>query len=93
MLALQSFVLDNLLTLNNLLRKQDKEPPFADVDELADHVASTIGELPEEFFLREWMEKQIDTVPGRKMLRASIQEVIDAGGKNLGNRTLFKPKV
>lgn len=92
MLTLQSFILDNLLTLNNLLRKQEKDPPFADLGELADHVASTIEELPEEFFLREWMEKQIDTVPGRKMLRASIQEVIDSSGKNLGNRTLFKPK-
>lgn len=92
MLTLQSFILDNLLTLNNLLRKQEQSPPFSDLDELADHVASTIEELPEEFFLREWMEKQIDTVPGRKMLRASIQEVIDSSGKNLGNRSLFKPK-
>jgi DGQHR domain-containing protein len=92
LLTLQSFILDNLLTLNNLLRKQGKEPPFANLAELADHVASTIEDLPEEFFTREWMEKQIDTVPGRKMLRASIQEVIDAGGKNLGNRTLFKPR-
>ncbi|MGV0718630.1 hypothetical protein ABQE93_24825 [Mycolicibacterium sp. XJ662] len=92
MLTLQNFILDNLLTLNNLLRKQGKEPPFADPEDLRDHVASTIEDLPEEFFTREWTEKQIDTVPGRKMLRASIQEVIDAGGKNLGNRTLFKPK-
>lgn len=92
LLTLQSFILDNLLTVNNVLRKQEKDPPFADLSDLADHVASTIEDLPEEFFTREWTEKQIDTVPGRKMLRASIQEVIDAGGKNLGNRTLFKPK-
>lgn len=92
LLTLQSFILDNLLTLNNLLRKQGSQPPFGDLTELPDHVASTIEDLPEEFFTREWTEKQIDTVPGRKMLRASIQEVIDAGGKNLGNRTLFKPK-
>ncbi|ORM08366.1 hypothetical protein A5N77_20025 [Prescottella equi] len=92
MLTLQSFILDNLLTLNNVLKKQGAAPLFSDHDHLKDYIAGIVEELPEEFFLREWTEKQIDTVPGRKMLRASIQEVIDAGGKNLGNRTLFKLK-
>jgi DGQHR domain-containing protein len=92
MLTLQEFILDNLLTINNLLRKQEKPAPFVDLTDLADYVTSTIDDLPEKFFTREWMEKQIDTVPGRKMLRNSIQEVIDAGGQNIGNRALFKPK-
>jgi DGQHR domain-containing protein len=92
MLALQSFILDNLLTLNNMLRKQGHPAPFADNEDLSEYVASVIEDLPEEFFTREWTEKQIDTVPGRKMLRTTIQEVIDSSGANLGNRTLFKAK-
>jgi len=92
MLTLQSFVLDNLLTINNVLRRQDQPPPFEDLNALGDHVVSTIEDLPEEFFMREWTEKQMDTSQGRRILRAAIQEVIDARGKNLGNRSLFKTK-
>ncbi len=92
LLTLQSFILDNLLMVNNVLRKQEQPPPFGELDALSDHVVSTIEDLPEEFFTREWTEKQMDTSQGRRILRASIQEVIDARGKNLGNRTLFKPK-
>lgn len=92
MLALQEYVLDNLLTTNNLLRKQKMPPPFSPDAPLAEYVAAILEDLPEEFFTREWTEKQIDTAPGRKLLRATMQEVVDAGGKGLGYKTLFKAK-
>lgn len=85
MLNLQQFVLE---TLKSALIMNPT--PFRDSDELYDVVTRCLERLPEEFFIREWRMKSLDTREGHELFYRSITEVVGADGKNIGNRRLFK---
>lgn len=88
LLTLQSFLLKRFVTALPY-RGAGEPPPLSSRDELARMVASTLTNLPAEFFQREWKMKQIDTAEGRKELEGTMDTVWDAQGKVHGNLKLF----
>lgn len=92
MLVLQEYVLDGLVQNMNLRRVEGKGSIFNDLEEFKKYVKAVLTDLPPEFFSMEWQEKQVDTKPGHKLLRSTIDQVVSNRGKYLGNFELFKKK-
>jgi hypothetical protein len=86
LINLQDYLLEQLKSILTFI----PESPFSSPGALSGYVKKALERLPEEFFLREWKEKNLDTRSGHSFFLRSIQEVIEADGKNLGNRRLFK---
>lgn len=90
LIRLQEFVLQSL---NNEMPKRNMkgEPsPFADTAALEREVGYHLPFLKEEFFLKEWKAKGLDTSAGHELFSRSIDTAISRQCKNLGNMTLFK---
>ena len=88
LLTLQSFLLKRFVTALPY-RGQGEPPPLSSKDEVARMVASTLTNLPAEFFEKEWKMKQIDTAEGRKALEGFMDAVWDGQGKVHGNLGLY----
>ena len=86
LLKLQDHILETLKGLVDHVPKS----PFSSTERLAADVAKVLARLPEEFFLKEWKIKSLDTRDGHEFFLRQIREVIEADGKNVGNRRLFK---
>jgi hypothetical protein len=90
LIRLQEFVLQSL---NNEMPKRNMkgEPsPFANISDLEREVSYHLPFLKEEFFLKEWRAKGLDTSAGHELFQRSIDAAISKQCKNLGNMTLFK---
>jgi DGQHR domain-containing protein len=90
LLNLQDYLLD---ALNGEMprRSAKKEPsPFASSDTLEEEVGYQLEYLNEEFFLKEWKEKGLDTSRGHELFKASISQAVANQSSNLGNMRLFK---
>lgn len=92
MIVLQEYLLDELLRATNYRKIEGKPGLFHDLDLLEKHIGTALEYLPPEFFTREWARKDLDTNDGRRELRTTMQDVIDAQGMRLGVRSLFKAK-
>jgi hypothetical protein len=86
LLKLQEYILETLKSA----RAYMSESPFSGPDQLKSGVAKALERLPEEFFLKEWKMKSLDTREGHEFFLRQIREVIEGDGKNVGNRRLFK---
>ena len=86
LLKLQDYVLETLKSALAYLPKS----PFSSPDLLREDVSKALARLPEEFFLKEWKIKSLDTRDGHEFFLRQIREVIEADGRNVGNRRLFK---
>ncbi|MFI8775089.1 hypothetical protein ACIGKQ_23420 [Gordonia sp. NPDC062954] len=64
--------------------------PFVSRDDLHDATTKALQRIPEDFFLREWKRKGLDTSSGRTLWLEQLEKVVSADGKNLGNFTLFR---
>jgi hypothetical protein len=53
-------------------------------------VASTLQNLPAQFFQKQWNAKQIDTLPGRKRLYTAMEKVWSNQGAIHGNMWPFR---
>lgn len=92
MVVLQELILDRLNSSMPGRAAKDQPSPLASYDELAVAVAAELHFLPEEFFIREWQEKQLDTSDRRKFLLGQMSEAIARAGTKLGTLPLFKTK-
>jgi len=89
LLSLQQFLLDRFVTALPY-RSSNDDPPLKTEQEVRSMVKSTLENLTEEFFEREWRMKQIDTSEGRKALYAAMEAVWNNQGKLHGNMALFR---
>src|SRR5262249_54825369 len=89
LLTLQRFILDRFVTALPY-RSQSASPPFASAAATREMVQSTLANLPAEFFSREWKVKQMDTSAGRELLYATMGQVWDSAGRNMGFIKLFR---
>lgn len=86
LLQLQEFVLE---LLKQLVVFQGTSP-FVSPNELYASTGKALQRIPEDFFLREWKKKGLDTSSGRALWLEQLKKVVEADGKNLGNFALFK---
>lgn len=89
LLTLQTFVLDRFVTALPF-RNDTDDPPLKTEEEVQKMVKSTLTNLPEEFFRKEWKMKQIDTSEGRRSLYGFMEFVWNNQGKVHGNLALFR---
>jgi hypothetical protein len=72
-------------------RLAKKEPsPFSDEATLRVEIQVLLAYLKEEFFLKRWTAKGLDTGTGNKFFRRQLDDAITDQCQNLGNRALFK---
>jgi DGQHR domain-containing protein len=86
LLGLQDFILEQLKSALPWMT----ESPFSSPEVLRDAVTTSLQRLPEKFFLQDWVVKSLDTRDGMDFFIKQINEVVEADGRNLGNRKLFK---
>ena len=65
---------------------------YSNEQALIEHMEFTLAVLPEEFFIKEWTEKSLDTPSGKQLLKEQIEKAMNNKGKSLGNMILFKVK-
>ena len=80
MLVLQELILDRLNTSMPGRAAKNEASPLADPDDFKTAVTAELYFLPEDFFLREWTEKGLDTSERRKFLRGQMDEAISRAG-------------
>ncbi len=90
MLVLQELVLDQMVSSQPERNAKSELSPLSDLDDLEKYVRNSLYFLPEEFFTRVWMQKQLDTGERREFLYQQMQEAIRRQGKGLGYLPLFK---
>jgi hypothetical protein len=72
-------------------RSAKGEPsPFTDPDKLEEEVGFQLEFLKEDFFLKEWKLKGLDTARGHEEFKDNIVKAIANQSANLGNMRLFK---
>lgn len=90
LINLQQYLFDQF---NQMIprRLAKREPsPFSSEDLLSQEVEVLLAYLKEEFFIKEWKAKGLDTSTGNKFFRDQLEESIRDQCSNLGNRALFK---
>lgn len=92
MLTIQEVLFDKLDSLIPFLASKNLDLPFSNEEALKEHMKFTLDVLPEEFFIKEWTEKSLDTPSGKKLLKEQIEKAMNNKGKSLGNMILFKVK-
>lgn len=92
MLTIQEVLFDKLDSLIPFLDSRKLDLPFSNEEALTEHMQFTLAILPEDFFIKEWTEKSLDTPSGKKLLKEQIEKAMNNKGKSLGNMALFKVK-
>lgn len=92
MLTLQEIIFDKIDAIIPYLSSKGLLLPFSNDSELNEQMLYVLNNLPEDFFVKEWTEKSLDTPSGKKLLKEQIDKAINNKGKSLGNMTLFKVK-
>ena len=90
LIVLQEFLLDKLVAEMPKRKAKSEPSPFADADVLEEEVGYQLAFLSEEFFVKEWKMKGLDTALGHKAFRDQIEEAVNNQSQNLGNRRLFR---
>ena len=89
MLVLQKLLLEIMVRESPKRQSRNQLSPLGDPDLLYDDVTTSLYFLPEEFFTRAWVERQLDTSDRREFLGRQMQSAIQNQGKKLGNLQLF----
>ena len=89
MLVLQTLLLDGLVQDQPKRAARSEPSPLSDPDILYQEVTSSLYFLPEEFFTRVRVEKQLDTTERRDFLYKQMRLAIRNQGKKLGCQQLF----
>lgn len=90
LLVLQEYLFDTLNTeMPKRIAKKDPSP-FSDSAMVEEEVGFALEFLKEEFFLKEWKLKGLDTARGHEEFRSNIQTAITNQSANLGNMRLFR---
>ncbi len=92
MITIQEVLFDKLDSLIPFLDSRNLDLPFSNEQALIEHMEFTLAVLPEEFFIKEWTEKSLDTPSGKQLLKEQIEKAMNNKGKSLGNMILFKVK-
>lgn len=92
MLSLQELHFDKIDSLIPFLNNKGLPLPLSDNHEFVEQIKFNFEFLPEDFFVKEWTEKSLDTPKGRELLKEQIEKAITNKGKNLGRMILFKVK-
>ena len=90
MLVLQEMIFDKLNETVTWMRKHNLPMPFSSCETLSELIKTYIEKLNEDFYLREWKQKGLDTSTGQKLFRDQLETAVRNESKNLGNMTLFK---
>jgi hypothetical protein len=90
LIVLQDFLLDKLVAEMPKRKAKSEKSPFADAALLEEEVGFQLVFLHEEFYLKEWKMKGLDTATGHKAFREAVDEAVNAQSQNLGSRKLFK---
>jgi DGQHR domain-containing protein len=91
-LVLQTLLLDGLVQDQPKRTMRNELSPLGDPDTLYQEIKSALYFLPEEFFTRVWLEKQLDTTERRSFLYEQMKLAIRNQGKKLGYQPLFTPQ-
>lgn len=86
LLQLQEYVLG---LLKQVVLFQEASP-LGSREGLYTDARKALQRIPEEFFLKEWRKKGLDTSAGRALWLEQLTKVVAADGKNIGNFSLFK---
>lgn len=86
LLQLQEYILKTLKLAVQFTRESSLSSP----EVLYEQAMTAIDRIPEEFFLKEWKRKQLDTNAGRTYFLEQLEAVAGQEGKFLGNFGLFK---
>jgi hypothetical protein len=89
MLVLQTLLLDGLVQDQPKRAVRNEAPPLSDADILYQEIKSALYFLPEEFFTRVWVEKQLDTTDRRDFLYGEMKLAIRNQGRRVGSQALF----
>ena len=72
-------------------RIRKKEPsPFENCEELTQEVKDILEFLDEEFFIKQWQIKGLDTKSGHETFRQQMNKAIESQSQNIGNQSLFR---
>jgi hypothetical protein len=70
--------------------KKNEPSPFVDAATLEEEVTLQLTYLHEDFFLKEWKIKGLDTSRGHKTFREDLEKAIHNQSQNLGNIRIFR---
>lgn len=89
LLKLQEIVLERLVTMNEYQKKMmDADSVLEDHESLDEMIKTILGQLPEEFFLREWQEKIEDSSDFKEYLKEQMEKAMS--GSDVGRLGLFR---
>jgi hypothetical protein len=92
LIVLQDFIFGKFEG-NIAFSKMYQAPLAFDTEEtLREQIRVILGDLPEEFFMKEWAAKSLDTPEGQNLLKEQIILAISNKGKHLGKMVLFREK-
>jgi hypothetical protein len=90
LLVLMDFILANWDAAMPRAIARSEPSPLSGESLIRQEVQTTLHFLKEEFFIKDWKRKGLDTGPGHKLFKNSISTAISNKGKNLGNIAIFK---
>jgi DGQHR domain-containing protein len=90
MLVLQRLLLDGLVQDQPKRAARSEPSPLSDPDILYQEITSSLYFLPEEFFTRVWVEKQLDTSDRRGFLYQQMRLAIQNQGYKTSHQQLFR---
>jgi hypothetical protein len=89
LLKLQEIILERIVTMNEYQKKMmDADSVLEDHDSLDEMIKTILGQLPEEFFLREWQENIEDSNDFKEYLKEQMEKAMS--GSDVGRLGLFR---
>jgi DGQHR domain-containing protein len=92
MLVLQEILFNKIDSAMPIYIDNGLTLPFENEEALSSQINMHLKDLPEEFFIREWTEKGLDTSTGQQLLRDQIEKAIWKKGQKIGQLLLFRAK-
>lgn len=90
MIVLQEFVLNKLNGAMPERRSKGLPSPLADPEELKQAVTTALYFVHDDFFVRAWKHKGLDTKSGRDFLLSQMGEAERRAGEKIGHLQLFR---
>jgi len=90
LLNIQEYLLDSLNKEMPKNLQRATPSPLAEHVVLEEEVGPALYFLKEEFFIKAWKKKGLDTRSGNEFFRAQLDKAIQNQSKNIGNMSLFK---
>lgn len=90
LLVLQEYLIDTLNSEMPRRSARGEASPFADPEQLEEEIGFALEFLKEDFYLKEWRLKGLDTATGHTAFRTAVADAIAGQSSNLGNMRLFR---